>query len=109
MTRRHVKAARYDTNLHILGKCEERELNGDLVTMGEQDCAEGCMTDSIIVDEELTRSVTRSRRIVVRELRAKGWRTRSVDHMSESGLAAATKPKDKIKHHTIGTMVFMIL
>ena len=104
-----LKAARFETNLHILGKCEEREHNADLVTIGEQDCAEGCMTEAIIVDEELTRSVTLSRRIAVRELRSKGWRTRSVDHMSESGLVAATKPKDKIKHQTIDTMVFMIL
>ena len=104
-----LAAARYETNLYILGKCEEREHNGDLVTLGEQDCSEGCMTEAIVVDEELTRSVTLSRRIAVRELRSKGWRTRSVDHMSESGLAAATKPKDKIKHQTIDTMVFMIL
>ena len=50
-----------------------------------------------------------SRRIRVREERSKGWRTRIVDNMKETGLNPATAPVDSVKHNIIDSLVFMLI
>ncbi|CAE8643663.1 unnamed protein product [Polarella glacialis] len=48
-------------------------------------------------------------RIPVREEMSKGWRTRIVDHETESGANPATRPSDKISRDTLNALVVMIL
>ena len=44
----------------------------------------------------------------MRELRAEGWRTRSVDHLSENWLNAATEPQDSPQDDTIVMLLLLI-
>ncbi len=57
----------------------------------------------------LQRGVSLSRRITVREERAKGWRTRSVDHMTESELNATTWCTRKTTTTSAYALVWMML
>ncbi len=57
-----------------------------------------------------------SRRIAVRELRAKGWRTRAVYHMREGStdhpqvsLNSATHPRNKLQGDNVFTLLQLIL
>ncbi|CAE8721468.1 unnamed protein product [Polarella glacialis] len=50
-----------------------------------------------------------TRQFPVREERPKGWRTRLVDHETESGTNPANRPFDKISHDTLNALVTMIL
>ena len=49
------------------------------------------------------------RRNAVREERSKGWRTRAVDHATESRLNASTYPADSVSHDTIDVLVAILL
>ena len=53
--------------------------------------------------------VTLTRRLAVREERSKGWRTRAVDHFTESLVNPATHPVDRVKHDTIDVLVWILL
>ena len=50
-----------------------------------------------------------TRRIPVREERAKGWRTRVVDHETESLINEATRPADRVKHDSVDVMAFIVV
>ena len=49
-----------------------------------------------------------TRRIPVREERESGWRTRVVDHGTESMINEATRPCDKVQHDDIGLLAFIV-
>ena len=49
-----------------------------------------------------------TRRIPVREERQSGWRTRMVDHATESMLNEATRPCDCTQNDNLDTLVFML-
>ena len=53
--------------------------------------------------------MTLTRRIPVREHRAKGWRTRTVDHATESLINGATFPSDRVHHDTIDVLICILL
>ena len=53
--------------------------------------------------------VSLTRRIPVREERSSGWRTRVVDHATESGLRPATTPADKVYHDGVPVLVAILL
>ncbi len=49
------------------------------------------------------------RRIPVREMRAKGWRTRVVEHVTESGCNPATGRQSAPKHDTLDQIAALIM
>ena len=46
-----------------------------------------------------------TRRIPVRELRSKGWRTRPADYATESMMDDATRPSDRVRRDNIDVLV----
>ena len=56
------------------------------------------MTEPVPLEDIDLTEVTLTRRIPVREHRAKGWRTRTVDHATESLINGATFPFDRVHH-----------
>ena len=54
-------------------------------------------------------SVSLTRRIPVHELRARGWRTRAVDHATEILLNPATFPADRVRHDIIDVLLGIVL
>ena len=69
----------------------------------------GAMTVPRVLLPQDLEAFTLTRRIPVREWRAKGWRTRVADHETESGINAVTVPVDKIKHDTLDVLVALVL
>ena len=70
-------------NLAVLKAVKEIPFSGDIGPQVEKDCQLGAMTLPRPLEPEDIRAVTLTRRIPVRELRSKGWRTRVVDHETE--------------------------
>ena len=71
-------------NRKILASFSESEFSGDLDAIYEKDFDLGPLGERQRVPRELISTVHFARRIAVRELRAKGWRTRAVDDMTGS-------------------------
>ena len=67
------------------------------------------MSESVPIDTVDLSQVRLTRRIPVRELRAKGWRTRTVDHATESLINDATKPTDRVRHDTVDVLITILL
>ena len=65
----------------------------------------GAMAGPWPLIEVETSRINLSRRLPVREERGSGWRTRVVDHKTESSVNLATQPRDKLAHDTIDVMV----
>ena len=60
-------------------------------------------------DTLILSAISLTRRMPVRELRSKGWRTRAVDHATESLLNPATAPSDRVQHDHIDVLVGILL
>merc|ERR1712086_603687 len=87
---------RRQLNEAVISRLKEDEFSEDLMEETKADLEFGCMARLVPVSEVDLSKISVSRRIPVRELRAKGWRTRVVDHMTESMHNPATIPVDKI-------------
>ena len=74
-----------------------------------EDAEQGFMSEPVPIDTVDLSQVSLTRRIPVRELRAKGWRTRTVDHASESLINDATKPTDGVRHATVDVLSTILL
>ena len=66
------------------------------------------MTEPVPLEDIDLTEVTLTRRIPVRKHRAKGWRTRTVDHATASLINGATFPSDRV-HHDITDVLICIL
>ena len=62
-----------------------------------------------LLDEETMKSVSLTRSIPVRELRSKGWRTRTVHHFSEGGINNATRPAGRIVHQAVHHFIILLM
>ena len=100
---------RLDRNLRVLSALKELPFSSDIGPQVFEDADLGAMTWPRLLLPDDVQQVTLTRRIPVRELRAKGWRTRVVDHESESGVNAATTPADKIEHDTLDVLADQVL
>jgi len=88
---------------------KELPYSEDTLPQTLEDAAEGFMTSPrpLLPGDFDPGSFTR--RIPVWEERAKGWRTRIVDHKTESMINPATVPVDKISHDAIEVLITMLL
>ena len=59
--------------------------------------------------QEILEEVCLTKTIPVRELRAKGWRTRAVNNFNERGINGASKPAGRILHQTLHHLVLMLM
>ena len=71
---------RVELNRHVLVAVQELPFSADVSPQVLEDAELGAMTaPRLLLPDDLQR-YTLTRRIPVRELRSKGWRTRVVDH-----------------------------
>ena len=70
----------------------ENAFSKDMIELAKDDAEKGSMTKPMISTKKSRRNILLSRRIPVREWKDSiaSWRTRPVDHGSESGLKDAT-------------------
>eukprot|EP00971_Amphidinium_carterae_P084582 1674340-Amphidinium_carterae.1 len=66
------------------------------------------MSEAVPVSADCLHCVTLTRRLAVRELRSKGWRTRAVDHFTESGVNGSTDVQDSPSHDTLDSLAAII-
>ena len=101
---------RLDLNNRVLQKAKrEQPFSGDLSSIASDEAEWGAMShpQPMQVDGKFTKSYCR--RIPIREEKSSGWRTRPVDHMTESGHNAATSPGEAVRNDSIDVMLFIIL
>jgi len=96
-------------NEAVLSKLRESDFSGDVMEETLKDVEFGCMARVTKIGEVDLGKVSVSRRIAVRELRSKGWRTRVVDHMTESWQNPAMRPVDKVTHDCVDVLVYMLV
>ena len=97
--------------LHVLVLVGVRELPlpDDVFDITRDDAASGFLTEPVPLEDMDLTVVTLTRRIPVREHRAKGWRTRTVDHATASLINGATFPSDRVHHDTIDVLICILL
>ena len=100
---------RVEGNWRVISAVRELPFSGDIFPQVLEDAEIGAMTMPRLLMPTDIQTVTLTRRIPVRELRSKGWRTRVVDHESESGVNRATVPCDRIQHDTLDTLAAIVL
>lgn len=108
MTVQQLRQNRVALNQNVLAAVKELPFSEDISPQVYDDFFLGAMTVPRLLTPSDVESVTLTRRIPVRELRAKGWRTRVVDHESESGVNLATLPCDRIQHDTLDTLAAIV-
>ena len=86
---------RHEVNRYVTGRVRQQEYAEDLWKICQEDVDIGAMTEPECVTHGVPQDALYSRRIIVRELRAKGWRSRAVDHVTESLFNQACLPRDK--------------
>ena len=91
-----LRARRSEINQVVLAGVRELPFSSDVYDITCEDAEAGFMRGPFPLDALNLSEVTLTRRIPVRELRSKGWRTRAVDHATESLLNPATAPADRV-------------
>ena len=82
----------------MLAGVRELPFSDDVLAITREDAASGFMTEPVPLEDIDLTEVTLTRRIPVREHRAKGWKTRIVDHTTASLLNGATFSSDRVRH-----------
>ena len=103
-----LRTGREVFNDRVLQSLVELPHSCDILEQTLEDSESGFMSSPrLLVPGDLAnKSLTR--RIPVREERSTGWRTRIVDHETESGVNTATAPVDKIHHDSIDSLVSIL-
>ena len=96
-----LRSDRIALNSAVKAALKDLPFSEDILPQTLEDAQEGFMTQPRLLEPGDLEKASYTRRIPVREERAKGWRTRVVDHKTESGINPATVPVDKISHDTI--------
>ena len=108
LTPDELRARRTELNPQVVRKLKPTEWDGDVLRSTLDDVAFGAMAGPWPLSDINMSRVTLSRRLPVREERESGWRTRIVDHKTESEVNCATQPSDKLAHDTIDVLVSML-
>ena len=109
LTPEDLRSQRAERNSYVISKVKPSEWSNDLWSSTVADASEGCMSAPIFVEQLDLTSASLTRRLPIREERAKGVRTRPVDHFTESGINPATHPKDAIMHETVDHFLALLL
>ncbi|CAJ1450925.1 unnamed protein product [Effrenium voratum] len=103
-----LRANRDALNQKVVSSLGELPHSSDILEQTLEDSQEGFMSPPRLLVPSDLRTKSLTRRIPVREERASGWRTRVVDHETESGINSATAPVDKIQHHSLDSLVVLL-
>ena len=109
VTLEQLRAHREALNLLVLSGVKELPYSDEVFDITCEDAEQGFMSEPVPIDTVDLSQVSLTRRIPVRELRAKGWRTRTVDHATESLINDATKPTDRVRHDTVDVLITILL
>ena len=103
-----LRAGRDSFNDRVVQSLVELPYSSDILEQTLEDAESGFMSSPrLLVPGDLAdKSLTR--RIPAREERSTGWRTRVVDHETESGVNTATMPVDKIHHDSVDSLVSIL-
>ena len=93
----------------VLVGVRERPLPDDVFDITRDDAASGFLTEPVPLEDIDLTEVTLTRRIPVWKHRAKGWRTRTVDHATASLINGATFPSDRVHHDIIDVLICILL
>ena len=104
-----LRANREVLNRQVLAALKGLPFSEDIAPQVDLDAELGAMSQPRMLETEDLKNVNFTRRIPVRELRSKGWRTRVVDHASESGINMCTRPQDRVKRDTLDTLANVAL
>ena len=102
-----LRACRRSLNLAVVQAVKEVSFSEDIALQVEKDSLIGAMMLPRPV--QAGDPVSLARRIPVRELKPNGWRTRVVDHETESGVNVCAWPQDRISHDTLDALADMVL
>ena len=89
----------------VLSSLRYDEWEDDIWQGTTADAEDGYMTYPVPLEAVDLDRVLLTRRLGAREERAKGWRTRLVDHFTESGANPATEAQDRILHDSTDLLV----
>lgn len=109
LTVEELRKSRSSFNQVVVRAVKQLPFSEDVLPQVLADCEQHFMSypRALTPEDMLDKSLTR--RIPVREERAHGWRTRVVDHETESGVNMATAPVDKIRHDTLDVLSEIVL
>ena len=102
-----LRSDRQANNASVLRAVRDMEYSEDIMPQAVKDAGQYFMTKPRRLTSN-PKDVSLTRRIPVREERQSGWRTRVVDHATESLINEATRPCDRVKNDTLDTLVFML-
>ena len=103
-----LREHREDINKMVLAKVKELPFSEDILPAVHKDAEQGFMSTPRKLMTKDKSGVNLTRRIPVREERQSGWRTRIVDHETESLVNEATEPCDKVQHDGLTLFVFIL-
>ena len=86
LTRADLDATLQERNLLVLDRVKEQEFAEDIWSIHAEDERLGSIGSSVPLEELPLDSVRLRWRLIGREVRKKGWRSRTVDHHTEPGL-----------------------
>jgi hypothetical protein len=103
-----LRRDRVANNAKVLSSLKDMPYSEDILPAVLKDAAEHFMTPPAKLDgNPAHHSLTR--RIPVREERHSGWRTRIVDHETESMVNEATRPVDRVCNDNLDILVFILI
>ena len=97
-----------ETNAMVLNKLKESEHSTDLFDQTWDDYEQGWMSKPELLTDDHMHSAILSRRLALREYRPKGWRTRCVDHHTESLLKETVWSKRKLQQDNIDRLWWIL-
>ena len=103
-----LREQRSELNHKVISKLRDMPFSEDILPAVLKDVEAGFMMPPVSLDEVDLRKCNLTRRIPVREERQAGWRTRIVDHETESCINEATIPADKVQHDGLDLFTFII-
>ncbi len=104
-----LQVPRHERILVALAQLKETEWTEDFLSSCQEDFVLGALGPVQVLQEHDLHAVTLSRRLPVREERARGWRTWVVDHSTESGISYATFPANKLVNDSLDLLVSLLL
>ena len=103
-----LRANRRQHNELVLGAVREMDFAEDIWSATMKDVTFGAMCAPVPLDDVKLDAVSLTRRLPVREFRASGWRTRIVDHETESSVNEATVARSKIQNDSLDVLVAIL-
>lgn len=108
LTADELRQERSSMNEQVIRQVKELPFCEDIQPAVLADAKQGFMSLPTPLTQQISEQTNLTRRIPVREERQSGWRTRIVDHETESFINEATRPQDRVQHDGLDLLTFML-